>query len=918
MATPFATLNRSYGPLARRLIFLFVIASLVPLVISDWLAIYATSAVNRDLQKKTELQRVHLVSRQVFDKLLNVKLLVANFPAGPVESSKLPGLGRVFSSARFVASVQSTADDPLTGAWSAAPHPSDASPRFHARDEVSSIEVSLRLAAGKPTPRLLVASSRGNTLLWIAELNPDYLWSPVTDASEDNAWKVVDASGTLLIASGPAPPAKFSPIQSRIFLGAEFNSADWIFESDVVDAAVAWQGLPVVAWLALVATATLLLIALMSLWKIRETLAPLTQLTDSTHSLAHGTMPARVDVRRDDEIGELATAFNGMAARIAAQFATLSDLAAIDRDILEGASISALGRRVVDLLARAERPADTTVSFEWIDAAETLHRVTGNNGAVPTTIGSLNERLTRFRRLGDQASVGNGVVADRHGDVIETTVPITIAGTVRAAIVRNSTHTIDPETLLASFNLRDRMAVAFSAKDREAELVHLATHDSLTGLVSRYELHRVLEKIAADSSDAARSSLLFIDLDHFKDINDSRGHHAGDELLCRIAERLRACCSEGAVLARQGGDEFALVLRGIDKNDACALASRILIEVQKPVTLESGECALSASIGIAVFPTHAHTRAGLLRCADVALYAAKASGRNTFNVFNATLDLAEQERVQLVASIRGAVERSEFELHFQARVRSHDLRLSGAEALLRWRHPQRGLLGPDDFIHVAEDTGAIHEIGAWVIEAAAAQIAAWRTRTIAPVPVSINVSPKQFQTGTLVEQIERAVTHHGFPAELLEIEVTENVLIGDTESAFAQMTALRSRGVRIALDDFGTGYSSMALLSSLPFDVMKIDRSFVEQLSRNDRVRAIVRAIAAMGHSANLQLVAEGIETAEQAAELTALGCHELQGFLFGKPMPPELFARAQLPRADAPDARAPSDRSHEGSLHHQ
>jgi diguanylate cyclase (GGDEF)-like protein len=893
VAEPLAISHRGYGRLARRLILLFVVVSLVPLIVSDWLAIYATSDVNRDLQKKAESQRVHLVGRQVFDKLLNAKLLVANFPDGG-GSSKLPGLGSVFASARFVRDAD--ASDPLVRAWSDAGQASAVSSAPVAKDGVS-----LRVVRDGSLPRVLIASSRGEALLWIAEIAHDYLWEAVSDASENNAWKVTDASGATLFASGPAAASNPSPIRTRIFLGAEFGSDDWIFESDLTDAAIAWQGLPLGVWLALVATATLLLIALLSLWKIRETLTPLTTLTDSTHSLAHGTMPARVDVRRDDEIGELASAFNDMAARIAAQFATLSDLAAIDRDILKGVSIEALARRVVDQLEK--NAADATVHFEWLDANRTIRCVTGSHSAHATAEPDPTpDRVQRFLTLAERASTNNGVVTEPHADCVETIIPITMGGVPRAAIVWRSPHHIGAETLLASFNLRDRMAVAFAAKDREAELVHLATHDSLTGLVSRYELHRVLEKIV---DDAAHSSLLFIDLDHFKDINDSRGHHAGDELLCRVGERLRACSPPGAVLARQGGDEFALVLAGIDEDAACSVASKILVEVKKPVMLESGECSLSASIGIAVFPTHARSREGLLRCADVALYAAKAGGRNGFRVFSSALDMAEQTRVQLIADLRGATARSEFELYFQPRVRSRDLKLSGAEALLRWHHPQRGVVGPDDFIHIAEETGAIHEIGEWVIEAAAAQIAAWRRSIGALVRVSINVSPKQFETGTLVERIDGAVSRYGFPHELLEIEITENVLVGDTESAFAQMAALRSRGIRIALDDFGTGYSSMALLSSLPFDVMKIDRSLVEKLSRNDRVRAIVRAITSMGQSANLRLVAEGIETAEQAAELTALGCQELQGFLFGKPVQADIFARGYLARTVVHDGVA-------------
>jgi diguanylate cyclase (GGDEF)-like protein len=894
MRLPGSSLFLGYGRLARRLILLFVAVSLVPLIASDWLATYATRDVNRGIQHRAELQRVRLVSRQVFDKLLNAKLLLGNFPADAVDDSKLPGMGVVFSSANF-ASEKSTR--PLIEAWQAATSAAHPAQGFRVPAPASDLNAAIRIVQGPTQARVLLATLHGEAPYWVAEINPAYLWSPVIEASEDNPWRVSDASGTPLFSSAPGTTATLGSVQSQLFLGAEFDTQDWIFQSDVADPIVSWQGLPVVAWLALVATATLLIIALFSLWRIRKALAPLTTLTMSTRQIGQERTPLRIDVQRDDEIGDLAFAFNDMSARIASQFATLSDLAAIDQDILKGASIRTLAERAADQLA-SESP-DAVVRIQWLEADGNLQDVTRNADVVVADKDGTNSNsahISRFHNRTDLPETNKDVFTEERAGAVETSIPIVLDATTRAAIVWRSSQPLDKETLVASFNLRDRLAVAFAARDREKELVHLAMHDTLTGLASRYRLHQVLEGIASSPVDAP-SGLLFIDLDHFKDVNDSRGHQAGDELLCCVADRLRTCCPEGAVLARQGGDEFALVLLGLGKNDACAIAEKILVEVKQPVVLQSGPCVVSASIGIAMFPTQAQSREGLLRCADVALYSAKAAGRNAYRVFDTALDIAEQTRVQLAADISGAAARAELELHYQARVRSHDLKIAGAEALVRWRHPQRGLIGPDDFIHIAEETGAIHEIGEWVIAAAAAQVAAWRGSLGALVRVAVNVSPKQFESGLLVEQVDRAVARHNIPHELLEIEVTESVLLGDTESVFAQMAQLRSRGVRIALDDFGTGYSSMALLASLPFDVMKIDSSFVAHLARNDRMRVVVRGIASIALSAKLTLVAEGIETAEQAAELTALGCHELQGFLFGRPVSADLFARGSLGR---------------------
>ena len=813
--------REAYGPLARRLILLFIVVSLLPLIVSDFLAIYATNQINQGLQTKTESRRAHLVGRQVFDKLLSAKLLIESFPDSAVAKTDLPGFGRVFTDAQFAIDAGNAK---LVRAWAAAVPSNDSSSALHPMRGSSQQVVTLRVEqVGSAQPRILIASSSDKSLRWIAEIDDDFLWSPVKDASDDNAWRVVDASGVVLFESAAASLAKTSSVQSRIYLGAEFGAADWIFESEISAVPIVWQGLSVAVWLALVAAATLAIIAILSLWKIRETLQPLSVLTESTQLLAEGKIPASVNVQRDDEVGELASAFNHMATQIAQQLATLSDLAAIDRDILKGVSVSELAQRVVDLLAPT-RPG-AKVRFDWLDADHVVRQVQAISGdSAPAGHETLNPE--EFRALAGPAALAGGIVVERRYGMLQTAIPIVMAGTTRAAIVSLSSEEIGAETALASLNLRDRMAVAFAAKDREAELIRLATHDSLTGLVSRYQLHQVLDAVV---SSHASSSLLFIDLDHFKDINDSRGHHAGDELLCKVGERLRICCPQGGVLARQGGDEFALVLPAVGKSDACAIALSILNEVRKPLMLESGECSLTASIGIAVFPTHAQSREGLLRCADVALYATKAAGRNGFHVFNSALDKAEQTRVRLIADIRDAVKRLEFEVHFQPRVNSQSLRLTGAEALLRWRHPQRGLIAPDDFIRIAEDTGAIHYIGDWVLSAVVEQIAAWR-KSGTSLRVSVNVSPKQFESGTLHRHIENLLSKFEVPPALLEIEITENVMVGDPTSAFAQLTAIRSLGVRVALDDFGTGYSSMALLSELPFDVMKIDRSFVARL----------------------------------------------------------------------------------------
>ena len=452
-------------------------------------------------------------------------------------------------------------------------------------------------------------------------------------------------------------------------------------------------------------------------------------------------------------------------------------------------------------------------------------------------------------------------------------------------------------TLAQAFN-----HMAGRIEDREQQLVHRAVHDSLTGLANRDGLHDRLDGLLGAPGVAAKVGVLFLDLDHFKDVNDSRGHAVGDTVLRLVAQRLMATVPAGAFVARQGGDEFVIVLPEATEPTACAVAEAALAAVSQPCALpDGGEHLLGASVGVALSPQHGLTREELLRCADIALYAAKAAGRGRHQLFQRLLDVAARERVLLLAQLRQALARNEFLLHYQPRVHPVDGAIDSAEALIRWQHPEHGLLNPGAFIEVAEAGGLIDEIGQWVLDAACAQMAAWRRQGLVLGRVSVNVSPRQLVGGGLVTQVRDALVRHQLPPQTLELEVTESLLVGDARAACAQLGELRSWGVTVALDDFGTGYSSMATLRQLPIDVMKIDRAFVTDLAHDDSAMAVASAIVAMARALNLHLVAEGIETPAQAAILRDMGCDELQGFFYSRPLPPEAFHL--LPRHLVPEA---------------
>jgi predicted signal transduction protein with EAL and GGDEF domain len=371
--------------------------------------------------------------------------------------------------------------------------------------------------------------------------------------------------------------------------------------------------------------------------------------------------------------------------------------------------------------------------------------------------------------------------------------------------------------------------------------------------------------------------------------------------LRQAAERLEACAPTRAVAARPGGDEFVLVLPGADDMAAIAVASAVCRRMAVPFSLGGKEHFLGASIGIALAPMHGNNRTDLLRHADMAMYTAKDAGRGRHAMFEEPLDARLLERSALLADLRQAATRKELVLHYQPRVGVADGRIVSAEALIRWRHPTRGLLAPGVFIPLAEESDLIEVIGLWVIRAACAQLARWRREGVPLQRLSVNVSPRQLQSGRLMEDVEAALVQHGVPWNMLELEVTESLLVGDARLASEQLGRLRERGVLIALDDFGTGYSSMATLRNLPIDVMKVDRAFVQDLSDDPSALAVTRAILTLAQALGKHTVAEGIETQAQADTLRQLGCDEFQGFLFSKAVPAAEFAALCLFSAQQP-----------------
>jgi diguanylate cyclase (GGDEF)-like protein/PAS domain S-box-containing protein len=420
----------------------------------------------------------------------------------------------------------------------------------------------------------------------------------------------------------------------------------------------------------------------------------------------------------------------------------------------------------------------------------------------------------------------------------------------------------------------------------QAQIERQANYDALTGLANRtllnVRLHGAISRAVQSGSEIA---IAFIDLDQFKFINDTYGHELGDSMLQSMADRLRSCVRDTDTVARQGGDEFVLLLTGYQPTDLAGVVQRVHAALAQPWQSGRREFHVTSSIGVAVYPRDGATPDVLLRNADAAMYRAKENGRNGYQFFTAELNHALVERLDIERRLRGALARQQFLLHYQPRIDMDTGQIAGAEALLRWRVPQLGLVSPGRFIAVAEDTGLIVPIGRWVLHEACRQARDWQEAGLPPIIVSVNVSPRQFREGNIVETIAEALRATGLEARHLQIELTEGLAMHGAEKYIHMLVQIKALGVQIAVDDFGTGYSSLSYLKRFPVDQLKVDRSFVTDLATDPDDAVIVQAIIALGHKLKLRVVAEGVETAEQLEFLRQAGCDEMQGYLFGKPM---------------------------------
>jgi diguanylate cyclase (GGDEF)-like protein len=674
-----------------------------------------------------------------------------------------------------------------------------------------------------------------------------------------------------------------------------------------------------------------LAVLLLSVSQIRRSVLPLEELQKTTQRIAHRDFTSRVIVHSGDEFEQLAASFNTMAVQLDRQFNALATAAEIDRAVLSATDATAIVDTILARIRDVFPCSVVSVTLGVPDGAKSLSsaiqdyangkRQLARIGFRPSDVQTLLTGPQVLEIRGDESVPPYLEPLTELGAKSFVVLPLSYQRQLSGVIALGERFDLVPseEDREQMRRLADQAAVALANARMLDQVRELAYYDSLTGLPNRLSYK---ERLAYALEQASRNQRLvaafFIDLDHFSRINDTLGHEVGDQLLRHVASRLRSCCREredevgpaisslAPEVARLGGDEFTIIMAGLqDAQDAAKLARRILSSFAHPVRVGSHEIFINASIGIAIYPYDGEDIDTLLMHADTAMYKAKEQGGSSYQTYSKSMTTTALQRLTLENDLRRALDRNEFEVHYQPIVDAYTSTVVGAEALFRWRHPELGLLLPSEFIPIAEENGLIVPMGEWIMENACVQNRAWQDAGLPRIRVSVNLSSRQLKR-SLIDTVSRSLQVSGLEPRYLSLELTESVLVNHHKEGTDALHALRAMGLHLAVDDFGTGYSSFSYLKHFPLDTLKIDRSFIREIAVQPDDAAITTAIIAMGHALGLRVIAEGVETEAHLTLLQKQGCDEIQGYLVGRPVPADRFVEhlARKRPASAPGVR--------------
>ena len=798
-------------------------------------------------------------------------------------------------------------------------------------DRLRTGKMVLRVTGGSARPRmeLLAPRSPRTAGYVVGELQPEYVWGPSDELPTATDYCVVeDRWHTVIHCSAPMPlPALNGQtdwvrdgerFRSRLwtqFMRAAFGTPDWIIVAAQPESFQLARAVEFGRTYVPVVVLTLLLVLLLTVRQSRDISVPVERLAERVRGVSVHDFAGQTEVHREDELGQLADAFDQMSRQLGRQFSTLSALSEIDQLILATQDTAEVIQTVLVRLQDVTSADCVTVLL--FDQEDTQHARTyfmeahGGMGAISRHEMTSSDRNALSQTSSEWAKLDVPALPAFLHHVRDRAMasayvqPVVWRGAACGAIVLGYATKRQPteEERQSVRELGDRVAVAVSAAWRDRQLYQQSHFDPVTGAPNRLLFRdRLSLEIVRSQREGLRFALLFIDLDHFKHVNDSYGHSVGDAILREAAQRISRCLRTSDSVARLGGDEFTVLLPHVQQpQEAWLIAETIVTALSQEFVIAEQRCFLSASIGIATYPADGLTEEALLKSADTAMYRAKSAGRAQTVFFEERMNEEAVARMALDRDLRAAIERGELQLHYQPQLSMQTGFVVGAEALVRWTHPTRGAIPPTQFIALAEESGYIEALGQWIVQQACRQMRAWLDAGLKLPRISVNVSPRQFRRKGFVEFLERTVRESRVPPECLEIEVTEGLLMERGESAEALLKRLADGGHRIALDDFGTGFSSMSYLNRFPVHTLKIDRAFIVRLGETTDSEAIVAAIIAMAHALGKEVVAEGVELASQEAALRRLGCEAIQGFLYSPAVPPAQLAAFVVERLRAP-----------------
>ncbi len=922
------------GTVAKRIFFLFVVAAFLPALV---LAVLSYSQVRDVLLEQSHERLSHVV--RTYALTVYERMLLANNTLKQIASNKRSGVLPTSTSFQYLQQIFSNLTIvgpgilpvPIFGKKLMWPKISRSELTHLAKGK--SILLIKKNQASRPSVLLLkmIDINQSDNYALMAELNPSQLWGHkenfpyMTDfcaLNEENVvlfctkpylqtdlTKFIHGSSILSSEYRPSFIDKENILSLRqLFLKPVFHANYW----NMIAIQPAYMTLiPVTNFSRIligVIVLTLLLVALLSITQIRRTMGPLEKLIRGTRKLANQDFEHRVEVSSEDEFGELAGSFNEMAGQLGRQHGAFKVLSSIDQAILTRRDIDPVINIVIKQIQQinSAEPAGITI-LETNEIGKAKAYTFDNNEVIALRMTRISLASQDIRELVENpeglwfASTDklrsyfpdeiNKSARQEDSDIC--VLPIFYNGDLYAVIwMQLSNKKLAKDMLPHLRELGDRVGVALSAAERDEQLIYQARHDDLTGLPNRFLFkQRLLQEISFAQRQEYSLVLFFIDLDRFKTINDSFGHSVGDKLLVEAGKRLRRCVSKSDLVSRLGGDEFAVILTGIGGVSGITPVAENLIQAfSEPFFIEGQHNHISASIGIAIYPTDGNDSEDLLKNADTAMYRAKDEGRNRFIYFEEQMNSDAIARTTLERELRQALSHDQFVLKYQPKQDIRTGRICGAEVLIRWNHPTKGFVSPTEFVPVAEEIGLIEEIGEKVLYDACRQYSDWKKVGLSPPKLAVNVSGYQFRSSEFVPLVKKILNKTEVPGSMLEIEVTESLFMDKNTDIITKLDQLRHLGILVAIDDFGTGYSSMSYLKQLPADILKIDKSFVDDIENDKESRLIARAIITLSHILGKIVVAEGVETVGQLELLREWECDIIQGYYFSRPLTAEKF----------------------------